>query len=352
MSALDRLKKIQEKNKSMICLGLDLDPKRMPPDYIKSIKGMYDFALRIIEETSDHVCAYKPNMAFYESRGPEGLSLLKSIIDRIPEDIPVILDGKRSDIGNTASHYAEALYDRLNASWVTLNPYMGYDSMRPFLEYKDRGVFILCLTSNPGSKDFQHLDVNGKPLYRIVAEKVDFWNKDDNCGLVVGATHPEQLKEMRDVARDMPLLIPGVGAQGGSLEKAAIYGTLNFKKPAMINVSRSVLYASKDENFAQRAQEELIKLNQTVRALQSGERTLEQVEQEENSENAPADQSQPESQPPARQQESNQPRQNDRQPHSGNRNGRNNRHNNRNHSNRPHNQQQQQRSDNRGDHRN
>jgi len=267
MSALRKLQKIQQDNKSMICLGLDLDTKRMPQDYRDSIKGMFDFASKIIEATSDKVCAYKPNLAFYESLGAEGLSLLKLILERIPEDIPIILDGKRGDISNTASHYAHFLFDVLKGDWVTLNPYMGYDSMRPFLEYKDRGVFVLCLTSNTGSKDFQLLQLEGKPLYKIVAEKVSYWNKEQNCGLVVGATHPEQLDEIREIAVDMPLLIPGVGAQGGALEKAAQSGTADFTKVAVINVSRSVLYASTENDFAQRARQELEKLNSVVNTL-------------------------------------------------------------------------------------
>ncbi len=270
MYALRELQKIQSDNKSIICLGLDLDPKRMPAEHAKTIKGMFDFAVRIIEATKDRVCAYKPNLAFYESLGSEGLSLLKLIVDRIGDKVPVILDGKRGDIGNTASHYAEAMFKQLNATWVTLNPYMGYDSLRPFIEHKDKGVFILCLTSNPGSKDFQILETGGKPLYRIVAEKVDYWNKDRNCGLVVGATNPEQLKVIREVAGDMPLLIPGVGAQGGSLEKAAVYGTANFTKTALINVSRSVLYASKGADFAERAREELGRLNRIVDSVRDG----------------------------------------------------------------------------------
>lgn len=270
MTACKKLKNIQEKNKSMICLGLDLDPKRMPPDHASSIKGMFDFAHRMIEATSDQVCAYKPNMAFYERLGSDGWSLLRQIIERIPEDVTVILDGKRGDIGNTAMHYAKSLFGEMKADWVTLSPYMGYDSMRPFLEYKDNGVFILCLTSNPGSKDFQLLNVEGSPLYKIVAEKVAYWNKDNNCGLVVGATHPDQLKEVRSVAGDMPLLIPGVGAQGGSLETAVIDGTNSFRSLAVINVSRSVLYASTGPNFAEKAREELMKLNGIVNSLRSG----------------------------------------------------------------------------------
>ncbi|KAA3633125.1 MAG: orotidine-5'-phosphate decarboxylase, partial [Calditrichaeota bacterium] len=263
MAATDKLTEIQEKNNSYICLGLDLDPKRMPAESTKSIKSMYEFAMNIIDATKDHVCAYKPNMAFFENLGHDGISLLESIVNRMPTDIPIILDGKRGDIGNTASFYAEAMYERFRADWVTVAPYMGYDSMRPFLEYNDKGIFVLCLTSNTGSKDFQLLDVGGKPLYQVVAEKVDYWNKEDNCGLVIGATNPEQLKELRVIAKNMPLLIPGVGAQGGSLEKAVLYGTDNFSKLAIINVSRSVLFASSGDDYAERAQQELIKLNQT-----------------------------------------------------------------------------------------
>lgn len=268
MKALDKLLKAQEENNSMICLGLDLDPKHMPSDYTKDSKGIFDFAQKIVNATSDKVCAYKPNLAFYESFGTDGISILKMIIDRIPENIPVILDAKRGDIGNTASHYAHALFDLLGADWVTMNPYMGYDSLRPFLEYKDKGTFILCLTSNPGSKDFQVLKVDNKPLYQIVAEKVVYWNKSNNCGLVIGATAPQQLKELRAITESMPLLIPGVGAQGGSLEEAAINGTDNFRKPALINVSRSILYASTEDDFAERSRSELIKLNTIISKIQ------------------------------------------------------------------------------------
>lgn len=271
MVQLQRLKDIQEKNRSIISLGLDLDSKRMPSDLTGSIKKMFDFASRVIDATSDKVCAYKPNLAFYERFGADGISLLKQIVRRIPDDIPVIIDGKRGDIGNTASHYASAMFEWLGADWVTLNPYMGYDSLRPFIEFKDKGVFILCLTSNTGSKDFQHLECEGRPLYRHVAEKVKYWNKDGNCGLVVGATHPDELKEIRNIADDLPILIPGVGAQGGDLEAAAKNGTADFTQPALINVSRSILYASQGMDFAQRAREELTKLNDSVNAARSGQ---------------------------------------------------------------------------------
>lgn len=278
MSALNKLQHIQQTNKSMICLGLDLDPKKMPSEYASSVKGMFEFAHRIIDATSDIVCAYKPNMAFFEAFGPEGFSLLRLIVQRIPENVLIILDGKRGDIGNTSQFYADSMYNIFRADWVTINPYMGYDSMRPFLEDKDKGAFILCLTSNPGSKDFQQLYVDGVPLYRIVAERVNFWNKDHNCGLVVGATHPDQLREIRDVAGDMPLLVPGVGAQGGSLEDSAVLATDQFRKSAVINVSRSVLYASAEKDFAQRARGEVMKLNAEVDRLRSGNAPVPVVE--------------------------------------------------------------------------
>ena len=302
MNALDKILKAQSKNNSMICVGLDLDPKRMPADYSKNTKGMFDFAMQIIESTADQVAAYKPNIAFYESLGGEGISLLGQIVKRIPKDIPVILDAKRGDIGNTASHYAEAIFGQMDADWVTLNPYMGYDSLRPFLENKEKGAFILCLTSNTGSKDFQTLMIDGKPLYKVVAEKVAYWNKARNLGLVVGATAPEQLTEVRAVAEDMPLLIPGVGAQGGSLEKAVLNGTDSFQKPALINVSRSVLYASSGADFARKAREEVMRLNQAVKDLREGKQT------------------EPENQQPPRQQQDdqqpNQPHQQQDQPQS------------------------------------
>ncbi len=295
MNALDKLLKAQAKNRSMICVGLDLDTKRMPQEYTKSTKGMFDFACKLIEATADQVAAYKPNVAFYESLGHEGMSLLRQIVTRIPEHIPVIIDAKRGDIGNTAQHYAQSLYDYFNADWVTLNPYMGYDSLRPFIEHKDKGAFILCLTSNSGSKDFQMLSVEGKPLYAVVADKVAYWNKARNLGLVVGATAPEQLVEVRELAGEMPLLIPGVGAQGGSLDLAAVNGTAGFQKPALINVSRSVLYASDGTDFAQKARAELLRLNEEVNRLRSGKADSDQPENR-SEDNRDSDQRQPQQQ--------------------------------------------------------
>jgi orotidine-5'-phosphate decarboxylase len=297
MSVIRQLRDIQAKNRSMICVGLDLDPKRMPSGVSSDIKSMFSFANKIIESTADIVCAFKPNLAFFESLGADGFSLLKVIVERIPDGIPVILDAKRGDIGNTAAHYAQALYDRFRATWVTLNPYMGYDTLRPFLEYKEKGVFVLCLTSNPGSRDFQMLQYDGKPLYRHVAEKVAYWNKDQTCGLVVGATQPEQLQEIRSVAGEMPLLIPGVGAQGGSLVDAVRLGTDNFRRLAVINVSRSVLYASSGEDFAEKARAEVLNLNRKINDLRAAKENpvddatedKQQVDNAASGDNQPAD---------------------------------------------------------------
>ena len=321
MSAVKKLEKIQEQNKSLICLGLDLDPKRMPHDTTTSSRAMFDFALNVVEATKDLVCAYKPNLAFFENLGGDGLSLLRLIVERIPDDIPIILDGKRGDISNTANHYAQALYDKLGADWVTINPYMGYDSMRPFIERKDKGMFVLCLTSNAGSRDFQQLTVDGgRPLYSVVAEKVAYWNKDNNCGLVVGATHPQQLAEIRRTAGSMPLLIPGVGAQGGALEQAVIDGTAKFTKTAVINVCRSVLYASNGKDYAERARAELTKLNETVNKCRESEEesddsSKEQPTKEERGHDS-GGQSQPTEQPiqsGANQPGQNEPRQSNQQ---------------------------------------
>ena len=264
MTAAKKLSTVIENKKSLLCVGLDIDPDKVPKGYNDDLKGLFRFALKIIEATSELVVAYKPNLGFYEAFGPEGLSLLKMICSRIPDDTILILDGKRGDIGNTAAFYARAAFDIYKADWTTVNPYMGYDSIRPFLENREKGAFVLCLTSNPGAMDFQRQEIKNRPLYYQVARKVASWDKENNCGLVVGATYPEQLVEVRQAAENMPILIPGVGAQGGDLEKAVLAGTDNFTKTAVINVSRSVLYASKEENFDQAARNVVISFNREI----------------------------------------------------------------------------------------
>jgi orotidine-5'-phosphate decarboxylase len=247
MKFTDKLLDASRKNKSWLCIGLDPDPGLMPRVDIPQ------FNKTIVEATSDLVCAYKPNLAFYEALGTKGLAILEKTIKHVPGDIPVIGDAKRGDIGNTARAYARALFSVLGFDAATVNPYLGHDSIEPFISYHDKGVFILCRTSNKGAVDFQNLRTNGLPLYEAVAQKAQEWNIYDNIGLVVGATYPEELKRVRSICPEMPLLIPGIGAQGGDLASAVSYGVDARGEKAIINVSRQILYASKEKDFAQAA---------------------------------------------------------------------------------------------------
>jgi len=257
---LDKLTKAQKKNNSLICVGLDSDIDLLPEHLQDSSDPVFEFNKAIIDATSSACCAYKPNLAFYESLGPRGLETLKKTIMHIPSDIPIILDAKRGDIGNTAQKYAEAIFDDLEGDAVTVSPYMGYDSIEPFLKYKDSFVFVLAVTSNKGAEDFQYLNCEGKPLYLHVVDKVSSWNTAGNLGLVVGASQPEQIREIRQRAPQLPFLIPGVGAQGGDLSKAVEFGTL-LDGIVVINVARGVIFASKGRDFAAAAAEALQAFN-------------------------------------------------------------------------------------------
>lgn len=236
----------------MLCVGLDPEIDRLPNDLPRTVEGILAFNRAIVEATADVVCAYKPNLAFYEALGPDGLRCLDATRQMIPDHIPVIGDAKRSDIGNTARLYAKALFDVYGFDAVTINPYQGEDSAEPFLARADRGVFVVCRTSNPSSAELQNLLVSEggttSPLYEYVAWRVRSWNRNGNCGLVVGATAPDELRTIRLLVPDLPLLIPGVGSQGGDL--AAAVAANRDAAPAIINASRSVIYASSDADFA------------------------------------------------------------------------------------------------------
>jgi orotidine-5'-phosphate decarboxylase len=247
MEFVERLLNASRRNESWLCIGLDPDPELMPQ------ADVLQFNKAVIEATSDLVCAYKPNLAFYEALGTKGFTVLEKTIKHIPDDIPVIGDAKRGDIGNTARAYARALFSVLGFDAATVNPYLGFDSIEPFIDYQDKGVFILCRTSNKGAADFQDLCTDSMPLYEAVARKAGEWNTHGNIGLVVGATYPEQLKRVRSICPEMPLLIPGIGAQGGDLSAAVSYGVDAQGEKAIINVSRQILYASKGKDFAQTA---------------------------------------------------------------------------------------------------
>jgi orotidine-5'-phosphate decarboxylase len=250
MKFVDKLLSAGRRNKSLLCIGLDPDVTLMPKT------GLFDFNKAIIDATADLTCAYKPNLAFYEALGMDGLKVLQKTIEHIPDFIPVIGDGKRADIGNTAKAYAKALFETFGFDAATVNPYLGHDSVQPFLDYEDKGIFILCRTSNPGAVDFQSLiDAQGMPLYEAVARKAREWDTRGNIGLVVGATYPDELKAIRQLCPEMPLLIPGIGAQGGDLASAVKNGIDVGGEKAIIAVSRQVLYASKGKDFAKAARQ-------------------------------------------------------------------------------------------------
>ena len=238
----DKLHHASEKNQSLLCVGLDPDLRLMP------IEDVFEFNREIIDATSDLVCCYKPNLAFYEALGPRGLDSLRRTVQYVPEGIPVLGDVKRGDIGNTAHACAAALFDYYGFDAVTVNPYMGEDSVTPFLEYTDKGIFVVCRTSNPGSGDFQSLPItraNGEqqPLYMEVADRCNQWNSAGNVGLVVGATYPEELRKVREHCPELPILVPGIGAQGGDLSASVINGANQLGGGLIITSSRQILYA-------------------------------------------------------------------------------------------------------------
>ncbi len=264
MTFIEKLLNAERKTKSLLCVGLDTDKKKLPGCVKETDNPVLEFNKRIIEKTKDIVSAYKINIAFYEADGVSGWETLRKTLELIPEDIITIADAKRGDIGNTSELYARAFFETLNFDSITVNPYLGLDSVQPFLNYKDKGVIILVLTSNKGSKDFQYLSIDGNPLYEKVAEKVLEWNQNNNCAIVVGATHPDELKRLRGIAPGLPFLIPGIGAQGGDLEATIRYGCDKNGELALINVSRGIIFAGSGEDFDIKAREAAIEFNKQI----------------------------------------------------------------------------------------
>lgn len=254
-------------NKSLVCVGLDPDLSKLPLSVLQYENPILEFNKQIIEATKEYICAYKLNFAFFESLGEKGWRTIHETMNSIPSHVVTIGDAKRGDIGNSAERYANAIFDELHFDAVTVNAYMGKDCVAPFIAHPGHGAFILALTSNTGSKDFQYLKIGTKPLYMHVVSKVKDWNENKNCGLVVGATHPEEIKRIRKAVPDMPLLIPGVGAQGGELETVVKYGCDKTGSMAIINASRSIIYASHDEDFAEAAGAETLRLRNEINAL-------------------------------------------------------------------------------------
>lgn len=236
---LDKLKAKWSENK-FVCVGLD--------------KGEFEFDKKIIDQTADLVCAYKPNSAFFEAEGLEGLEALEKTIKYIKDKYPdtvIILDAKRGDVSNTNEAYAKAIFDDLGVDSVTVSPYLGKESLQPFLERKDKGIIVLVRTSNPGAGEFQDLPIEGKPLYQVIAEHVVSWNRNGNLGVVVGATYPEELGKVRSIIGDMPILVPGIGAQEGDLEGILKNGLDSNKQGLIISSSRGIINASDPRKAAE-----------------------------------------------------------------------------------------------------
>lgn len=266
MTFTEQLRAVARRQQSWLCVGLDPDLSRIPSHLGRDGAAVYTFCSAIMEATADLVCAFKPNIAFFEALGTDGMDALRRLL-KAPRHAPIILDAKRGDIGSTAEAYARAIFDDLGADAVTLSPYLGGDALGPFLRRADRGCFVLCKTSNPGSADLQDLDVGGEPLFMRVAHMAaERWNGNQNLGLVVGATHPAALAEVRAACPDLPLLVPGVGAQGGEIAASARAAADPQGELGIINASRSILYASAGADYAAAARSEALRLRAMINA--------------------------------------------------------------------------------------
>ena len=258
-----------KKKKSFLCIGLDTDIKKIPTHLLELEDPIFEFNKQIIDATKEFCVAYKPNIAFYESMGVSGWNSLQKTLDYIPTNIFTIADAKRGDIGNTSSMYAKAFFENMNFDSVTVAPYMGADSVTPFLKFKDKWAIVLALTSNKGGLDFQKIeDKNGKQLFEQVLETSKQWGSDENMMYVVGATRTEELLQIRAIVPNHFLLVPGVGAQGGSLKDVAKYG-LNSDCGLLVNSSRGIIYAGNNIDFAQKAKVEAKKLQQEMAVILS-----------------------------------------------------------------------------------
>lgn len=269
----EKLRQAQQQNESWVCIGLDPVMERLPDPLRGEASPFSAFAREIVEATADLACAYKPNLAFWFAEGSAGLTALEASIAAIPEEIPIILDAKFNDVGHTAAAYARAAFDELDVDAVTANPYLGLDGLRPFLEQPDRGVFLLARTSNPSAPDLQDQRVGEHPLYEHVARLAAQWDSElpGACGLVVGATYPEELAQLREIAPDLPFLIPGIGTQGGNLEAAVAHGPTAGGLGPVINSSRGIIYASPGPDFARAARRATLTLRDRINQIRESE---------------------------------------------------------------------------------
>jgi orotidine-5'-phosphate decarboxylase len=266
MKFVQRLERAWNAGQTLLCVGLDPDPARLPKHLADADYPMFEFGRAIVDATADLVCAFKPQIAYYAAaRAEDQLEMTIAHIRRRHPAIPVILDAKRGDIGSTAEMYAREAFERYQADAVTVNPYLGFDALAPFLEFSDKGVIVLCRTSNPGARDVQDLESKGRKLYQIIAEKAARdWNAKGNVLLVVGATYPEELAQIRAIVGDMPILVPGVGAQGGDVAAVVANGATADGTGLIISASRAVLYAGSGKDYAQAARSAAQKLRDEI----------------------------------------------------------------------------------------
>lgn len=270
MTFRTKLLTAQQANNSWLCVGLDPVMERLPDALQGSNNPLLDFGRAIVEATTDLVCAYKPNLGFWLAEGAEGVEALQSLVAEIPDHLPVILDAKFNDVGHTAAAYARAAFETLGVDAVTANPYLGLDTLRPFLASEERGAFLLARTSNPSAPDLQDQTVSDHLLYEAVAQLATEWDHElpGTCALVVGATYPEELRKVRAIAPTLPFLIPGIGAQGGELAEAVAYGPTTADPPEVvgpvINSSRGIIYASAGPDFAEAARSAALDLRDRI----------------------------------------------------------------------------------------
>ena len=266
MSFIQTLNAAWSRTQSLLCVGLDPEPSKFPGALNGRADAIFEFCKTIADATAPYASSFKPQIAYFAAhRAEDQLEALIAHIHEKHPGIPVILDAKRGDIGSTAQHYVTEAFERFKADAVTLNPYLGRDSAQPFLDRADKGVILLCHTSNPGAADLQDLDVGGKPLYQHVARLIaQTWNTNGNCALVAGATYPEQLAEVRALIGDIPLLVPGIGAQGGDVQAVVRNGRTAAGTGLMINSSRAILYAGNGEDFADAARKATLDLRDSI----------------------------------------------------------------------------------------
>lgn len=267
MNFFEKFHLLKEKKKSLLCVGIDPEFEQMPPTIRREDDFLFLFCRSIIEATAPYAVAFKFNFAFFEVFGATGWETMARLRRIVPRDCLTIADAKRGDINHSSQHYARAILDNLGFDGVTVNPYLGFDGAEPFLNYTQKGIFFLCHTSNPGAQDLQYFPAPENPLYRHVARKVASWNKAGNCGIVVGGTWPDRLAELRRLVPDLPFLVPGVGSQGGHLQ-SVLHATGDTNM--LIAISRSIIFAGQDADFAEAAQQAAASFQQEMQKAFGG----------------------------------------------------------------------------------